>query len=263
MPGASDKLVIEDVSHWFGGNLSQSKLVLKDVSLRVREGEFVAIVGASGAGKTTMLDIIAGLVKPDAGRVLIDQRPVNGVRGARVAYMFARDNLLPWRTALNNVKLALELRGHGRGRGEARSLLERVGLAGFEDYFPSQLSHGMRQRVALARTLAVDAPIWLLDEPFGALDASTRMLMQAQFIKIWEEDRKTAVFVTHDLNEAIILADRVVVVDSSPGRIKSIYEVDLARPREVLALQSDERFGKLYRMLWSDLRESLESRGLT
>jgi NitT/TauT family transport system ATP-binding protein len=251
------KVALVGVSHWFGGDRATSRLVLDDVSLDVRESEFVAIVGASGAGKTTLLDMIAGLTAPDDGSVLIDGTPVRGGQ-ADIAYMFAKDTLLPWRTALGNVELALEIRRTG-GAAQARALLAKVGLADFAQYFPSQLSQGMRQRVALARTLAVDAPVWLLDEPFGALDASTRTLMQAQFVQIWEAERKTAVFVTHDLSEAIMLGDRVIVVDSSPGRVKASYDVTLPRPRDVLELHSSDEYLRLYRTLWSDLRESLEA----
>jgi NitT/TauT family transport system ATP-binding protein len=254
-----NKVALVGVSHWFGGDRATSRLILDDISLDVQESEFVAIVGASGAGKTTMLDMIAGLTAPDEGSVLIDGDPVRDVNNGKIAYMFAKDTLLPWRTALANVELALEIRRTG-GRAEARQLLGKVGLSDFAEYFPSQLSQGMRQRVALARTLAVDAPVWLLDEPFGALDASTRTLMQAEFVRIWEAERKTAVFVTHDLSEAIMLGDRVVVVDSAPGRVKASYEVRLPRPRDVLDLHSSEEYLRLYRTLWSDLRESLEAR---
>lgn len=236
---------------------------LDDVSLDFADGEFVSIIGPSGCGKTTLLNVIAGFLPPTGGAVHIDGRPVEGIQRERVAFMFARDNLLPWRTALANVLLPLECgSAHKKGarsehRRTAESLLERVGLGEASHKYPHELSHGMRQRVALARTLACDSEIILMDEPFGALDAQTRVLVQKEFAEIWEEYRKTVVMVTHDLTEAIALSDRIVVMSHRPARIKRIYDVELPRPRVVLDLPAQPAFHALYSSLWNDLRSEL------
>jgi len=243
------KIAISNLSHRFEID-GREVLALADISLEVADGEFVAIIGPSGCGKSTLLNIISGLFAPSTGRVTVDGRPVTGLN-PRIGYMFARDALLPWRTALANVEFGLELRGGAvrERRERARELLRVAGLQGFEASYPSQLSQGMRQRVALARTLAIDPDIVLMDEPFGALDAQTKL-----FLRIWERHRKTVVFVTHDLFEAIAMADRVVVFGAHPGRIKSIVGVDLPRPRSVTGGRFGPRFQDLYERLWEDLR---------
>jgi ABC-type nitrate/sulfonate/bicarbonate transport system ATPase subunit len=185
----------------------------------------------------------------------VDGVPVTGL-SPRIGYMFARDALLPWRTTLANVEFGLELRAlpSSERRERARELLRVVGLEGFEASYPSQLSQGMRQRVSLARTLAIDPDILLMDEPFGALDAQTKLVLEDEFLRIWEEHRKTVVFVTHDLFEAIAMADRVVVFASRPGRIKSVVAIDLPRPRSVTSGRFGTHFQSLYDRLWEDLR---------
>jgi NitT/TauT family transport system ATP-binding protein len=220
------------------GEGSTTDLVALDgVDLEIPQGQFVALVGASGCGKTTLLNMMAGLVHPTEGKTLIaGKRPA--LPNLDIGYMFARDALLPWRTAQKNVELPLETRGLGRQRRHERSreMLAMVGLKGRERQFRLQLSQGMRQRVALARTLASDPSLLLMDEPFAALDARTKLAMQMEFLKIWEEHqgsdtRKTVVFVTHDLQEAVLLADRVVVMLPHPGRIAEDRLIDLPRPR--------------------------------
>jgi NitT/TauT family transport system ATP-binding protein len=248
------------VSHEFSSTGKVRTLAVDDVSIDVANGEFVAIVGPSGCGKTTVLNMIAGLVRPMAGSVSIGGDDVTGIRD-EVGYMFARDGLLPWRSAIDNVGFGLELRGMGEHERRARSqkLLELVGLSGFERHLRSELSHGMRQRVALARTLATEPRILLMDEPFGALDAQTRLVVQDAFIRIWESDRKTVVFVTHDIVEAIVMSDRVVVFTGRPGRIKAQFCIDLPRPRSAVDLVYSPAFEQLRADVWNSLRSEVAS----
>jgi sulfonate transport system ATP-binding protein len=251
---ATPKITVANLSHAFDID-GRSVPVLTDITLDVTPGEFLAIVGPSGCGKSTLLNIISGLFPPGAGHVAIDGVPVRAIN-PRIGYMFARDALLPWRTTLANVALGPELRGASSSERDARAreLLRLTGLEGFERSYPSQLSQGMRQRVSLARTLATDPDILLMDEPFGALDAQTKLVLEEEFLRIWERDRKTVIFVTHDLFEAIAMADRVAVFSARPGRIKAAVPVDLPRPRSVTGGRFDGRFQELYERLWSDLR---------
>ncbi|OGK77927.1 MAG: hypothetical protein A2X53_18450 [Candidatus Rokubacteria bacterium GWA2_70_23] len=257
----SRKIVVESLSHAFDID-GRSVPVLTDVSLEVAQGEFLAIVGPSGCGKSTLLNIVSGLFPPTTGRVTVDGVPVEGIN-PRIGYMFARDALLPWRTSLANVAFGPELAGEPADRREARArdLLRLTGLAGFEGSYPSQLSQGMRQRVSLARTLARNPDILLMDEPFGALDAQTKLVLEEEFLRIWERDRKTVIFVTHDLFEAIAMADRVAVFSARPGRIKSLVALDLPRPRSVTAGRFGPRFQDLYDRLWDDLRYEVVAAG--
>jgi sulfonate transport system ATP-binding protein len=258
MDAGKIRIDVRSLTHAFSDPAQAAgRCVLQDITLQVHDGEFVSLVGPSGCGKTTLLNIIEGFQPVQGGHVLIDGLPVDGVQAGQVAFMFARDNLLPWRTAVANVELATEMCRRRPSRDRARRLLEMVGLGGFEQHYPSQLSQGMRQRVALARTLAVEANIWLMDEPFGALDASTKTKLQDELMGIWEARRPTVVFVTHDLSEAIALSDRVIVMSPSPGRIKSMYRIDLPRPRHVIDLHGQAEFLELYRALWGDLKAEL------
>ena len=216
---------------------SQDLVALDDVSLQIPDGQFVALVGASGCGKTTLLNMMAGLIEPTSGEISLGgKRPA--LPNMDIGYMFARDALLPWRTAQRNVELPLETRGQKRQERHARAkeMLDLVGLKGRERQYRLQLSQGMRQRVALARTLASDPSLLLMDEPFAALDARTKLTMQMEFLRIWEQPkgdarRKTVVFVTHDLQEAVLLADRVIVMLPHPGRIAEDRIINLPRPR--------------------------------
>jgi NitT/TauT family transport system ATP-binding protein len=230
-------------------------LALDSVDLDVAEGEFVTIVGPSGCGKSTLLNLIVGLLMPSTGRVVFRDRPVTGITPA-IGYVTQRDNLLPWRTLLENVEIALELRAVPRDerRRRAAALIERVGLHGFEDHYPHELSGGMRQRASIARTLIYDPALILMDEPFGPLDAQTRLLLQQQLLTLWSATGKTVVFITHDLVEAIALADRVVVMTSRPGRIKHIAAVPIARPRRVDEIHTSPEFQGTYERLWKELR---------
>jgi len=233
-------------------------VAVRDVSLDVPEGTFLSVVGPSGCGKSTLLAMISGLQPADGGEVLVRGEPVRDVR-ADVGFIFQREALLPWKTVLDNVALALVFRGRSPGdaRGVARDWIARVGLAGFEHSYPHQLSGGMRKRVSLAQPLVYDPPIVLMDEPFSALDVQTRNLMENELLGLWAEDRKTVVFITHDLEEAIALSDQVVVMTASPGRIKASYPIDLPRPRNVTEIRFEPRFAELYAQLWADLRDEV------
>lgn len=260
--GDAPKIDIAGVSVSFAGpGTSVRHDAVTDISTTIQPGEFVSLIGPSGCGKTTLINAIAGMVPTSRGSLAIDGTPVRGIQHEKVAFMLARDALLPWRTAFANVRLALEVGAgaqHPAADARSRELLALVGLEGKEDFYPGQLSQGMRQRVALARTLAADREILLMDEPFAALDAQTRTLIGAEFSRIWEGRRKTVVLVTHDLTEAIALADRVLVMSSGPGRIVADHRITLPRPRVILDLPADETFQQLYRTLWMQLRPSLE-----
>jgi len=233
-------------------------LACEHVNLTVHEGEFLAIVGPSGCGKSTLLNMAAGLLAPTSGRVFYRGEKVPDPN-TRVGYMTQRDTLLPWRTVEDNVAIALELQGQPRAERHrtAHQWLSRMGLTGFETAYPAQLSGGMRRRVSLARTLAYEPETILMDEPFGALDAQLRLVMHDELLKLWFGTRKTMVFVTHDLAEAITLADRVAVFSARPGRIRAVETVDLPRPRDVFRIRFDPAFGALHDRLWSYLEESV------
>jgi len=252
-------IAVTGVSHGYGDpGEPPSRIVLDDISMLVNAGELVAIVGPSGCGKTTLLNVMVGLEVPVIGAVTVfGHRPYLG--DPDVSYVLARDALLPWRTALANVALGMEVRGVPRRTRETRasSALAAMGLGGFENHYPAQLSHGMRQRVALARALATQPKLVLLDEPFSALDAQTRLTLQDGFLRAWEATAQTAVLVTHDLNEAIVMADRVVIMTRGPGRLKAIHNVAIPRPRHVMELQSDSAFQSLYMTLWRELGEEV------
>ncbi len=234
---------VANVSHKFGG----TRPVIEEISLDIRPGEFISLIGPSGCGKTTLLNLIAGLIPIDEGIVEVSGAAPRAGRHD-VAYMLARDSLLPWLTALQNAEFGAEIRGVSKEKrvGRALSLLEQVGLKSFEQAYPKMLSHGMRQRVALARTFCLDAKILLMDEPFGALDAQTKLQLGEILLSLWNKERRTVVLVTHDLGEAVALSDRVIVMSSRPGRILADVGIDLPRPRSARALQGDQRYHELY-----------------
>jgi NitT/TauT family transport system ATP-binding protein len=240
--------------------------VLENIELSVAPGEFVSLVGPSGCGKTTLMRIVAGLETSNRGEIRIDGRAVTRP-GIDRGFVFQADSLLPWRTVLGNALIGLEVNG-ARGaeaRNRTESLLKLVGLKGFEKYYPRQLSGGMRQRVNLARALAVDPEVLLMDEPFSALDAQTREIMQTELTRIWSSGRKTVLFVTHQIDEAVYLSDRVVVFSRRPGRICEIVRVDLPRPRALSIKRSPGFVGyadRIWRLIEDDVRQSvLEERG--
>jgi NitT/TauT family transport system ATP-binding protein len=228
-------LEVEGLSVVYSRN-GQQTVALDGIDLNVRAGEFLCIVGASGCGKTTLIRTINGLVAPTTGRILLNGQPARPVDD-RMAMVFQEDRLMPWRTTLQNVRFGLETR-HGRlNRAEqtrrARECIDVVKLSGFENHYPHELSGGMRQRVNLARGLAVNPDILLMDEPFAALDAQTREAMQMELLSVWRQQRKTIVFITHQLDEAVLLGDRVVVLSARPGRIREIIPIDISRPRDL------------------------------
>ena len=242
---------------------SRDVLALSDVSFSVGAGEFMAIVGPSGCGKTSMLNVIAGLLPYEEGEVLIDGKKVAGP-GIDLAVVFQHASLLPWRTIAGNVRYGMELQKRFDGaamKERTDYFIKLVGLAGFERHYPSELSGGMQQRVNLARALAADPIVLLMDEPFAALDAQTREFMQAELLKIWTRAKKTVVFITHQINEAIYLADRVVVMSARPGRVKDIFDVPFERPR-TLSLKRDPHFLKLEDSVWKLIEEESERLGM-
>ncbi|HYM49871.1 MAG TPA: ABC transporter ATP-binding protein [Candidatus Limnocylindrales bacterium] len=254
LPSAVEwRVQVQNVSKEFPPALGSSTLAISNVSFEVRNHEFLTIVGPSGCGKSTLLNILAGLAQPTAGTILVD-----GVEHARrtpfFGYMFQKDLLLPWRTIVDNVALGLEVQGVSKAeaRREALRVLERFKLARFGDRYPVQLSVGMRQRVALMRTLVCDRPVLLLDEPFGALDALTRSVMQEWLLETWMVERRTVIFITHDIDESIFLSDRVLIMSSHPGRIKGEFRVPFARPRTHECLATPE-FTELKRYVLDQL----------
>jgi NitT/TauT family transport system ATP-binding protein len=257
-PGAP-AVAFDRVTIRFRAPSGQVHTVAETISLDVAEGTFVAIVGPSGCGKSTLLNCAAGLLFPPEGSVRVFGEALRGTN-RHATYLFQQDALLPWRSVLDNVMLGLAFQGVGRAEAEpeARRWIARVGLAGFEDRFPHQLSGGMRKRVAIAQTWIVNPRILLMDEPFGALDVQTRQNMENELLALWQETRKTVLFVTHDLEEAIALADRVIVLSVGPARIKGDYPIRLRRPRDVAEIRLDPEFNALYTSIWADLREEVK-----
>jgi NitT/TauT family transport system ATP-binding protein len=234
---------------------------LKDFGIEVGQGEFVSIVGPSGCGKSTFLNVLLGLLRPDGGIMEIGGKRITGP-GFERAMVFQEFGLLPWRTVVANVELGLELKGvaptirHGR----SAELINMVGLAGFEGHYPHELSGGMKQRVGLARALATDPEVLLMDEPFAALDAQTRDLMQSELLQIWDKAKKTVIFVTHSIEEAAYLSDRVIVMTARPGTTKMIIKIDLPRPRDY-EMRLSPKFNDIKLQIWNSLKEELTTRG--
>jgi NitT/TauT family transport system ATP-binding protein len=250
----TSKLVISALSKRFG-----DLEVLRNIDLEIERGAFISVVGPSGCGKTTFLRIVAGLELATSGEVLLDGRAVHRPGGDR-GFVFQSDNLLPWRTVISNAMIGPEVAGHN-GPAERRrtlDLLKLVGLAGFEDYYPRQLSGGMRQRVNLARALAIDPEILLMDEPFSALDAQTREIMQTELMRIWEQGRKTVLFVTHQIDEAVFLSDRVLVFARRPGRLQETVNIDLPRPR-ALSLKRTPEFVRYVDHIWRLIEDDVRA----
>jgi len=232
---------------------------VRDVTLAVEAGEFVSVVGPTGCGKSTLLNMAAGLLAPSSGRVCAFGEPLAGVN-RRAGYMFQAESLMPWRTALGNVMAGLSFRGAGEADARALAMqwLQRVGLAAFGDRYPHQLSGGMRKRVSLAQTLVLDPDIILMDEPFSALDIQTRQLMENEVLALWAEKKKAVLFITHDLDEAIAMSDRVVCLSAGPGSHPiGEFAIDLVRPRDVAEVRVTPRFVELHEAIWSVLREEV------
>ena len=237
----------------------QRYTAVQEVSLSVGAGEFVSVVGPTGCGKSTLLNVGAGLLQPSTGAVRVFGQPLQGIN-TRAGYMFQAESLMPWRTALGNVMAGLEFRGVplADARAQAEDWLRRVGLGGFGDRYPHQLSGGMRKRTSLAQTLALDPDIILMDEPFSALDIQTRQLMENEVLALWASKRKAVLFITHDLDEAIAMSDRVVVLSAGPAaRPIGEFAIDLERPRDVAEVRTTPRFIELHKAIWAVLREEV------
>ncbi|MTD54777.1 ABC transporter ATP-binding protein [Amycolatopsis pithecellobii] len=232
---------------------------VRDLNLTVEPGEFAAVVGPTGCGKSTTLSLVSGLQPASAGQVRVNGEPVTSIPDG-VGYMFQNDAVMPWRSVLDNVASGPRFRGMSKSeaRRQAADWVGRVGLAGFEKYYLHQLSGGMRKRVALAQTLVTEPRIMLMDEPFSALDVQTRALMQDELLRLWSGSDAAVVFVTHDLEEAIALADKVVVLTSSPATVKDVFTIGLPRPRQVEELRLTEDFLRIYREVWESLRGEVE-----
>lgn len=252
---------IEDLSLVYSPRRRKDVVALTDFNLEVEKGLFLSLVGPSGCGKSTLLRIISGLMRPSSGQVLLSGQKVTGPGHDR-AMVFQEFALMPWRTVMRNIEMGLEFRGVpiDERRKIAARHVELVGLNGFEDHFPHELSGGMRQRVGLARALAVDPDILLMDEPFAAVDSQTRDLMQTELLRIWEERRKTVIFVTHSIEEAVFLSDKVAMLSARPAKVVDIVDIDLPRPREY-EIRMDPRFAKIRLDIWQRLKdEFLKSR---
>ncbi len=243
---SADALIeIDGVGKTFTGQDGENIVALEDTDLKIGRGEFLSIVGPSGCGKSTLLNLVAGLLETTRGEIRIDGEQVNGPY-TDLGFAFQSDLLLDWRTVLRNVLLQCDMRGMDSKQhtGRARKLLKSVGLEGFEDKRPFELSGGMRQRVALCRALLLDPPMLLMDEPFGALDALTREQMQSDLLDMWQETQKTVLFITHSISEAVYLSDRIVVMSARPGKVREIIDVDIDRPRD-LSVRDSAEFGAI------------------
>jgi len=249
---------LRNVSKRFRTPTGQAYTAIRDLTLSVAPGEFCAVVGPTGCGKSTTLGLISGLERPSAGEVQVMGKPVQGI-DPRIGYVFQSDAVFPWKSVLNNVATGPLFRGQPKREAfeRARDWIARVGLSGFENHYPHQLSGGMRKRVALAQTFINEPQILLMDEPFSALDVQTRTMMEDELLQMWSSISASVVFVTHDLEEAISLADRVCVITAGPGTVKGIYTIDLPRPRHVAEIRFEPRFVELYQQIWEDLRNEV------
>lgn len=259
MQNAAPALALEHITVTFVADGAARFTAIKDATLVVRPGEFVSVVGPTGCGKSTLLNVAAGLLMPSGGEVRVNGESLGGLN-SKAGYLFQTEALLPWRTAIDNVTVGLEFRGVAREEAVSRaeSWLARVGLRGHGHRYPHQLSGGMRKRVALAQTLILDPQIILMDEPFSALDIQTRQLMENELLELWSADRKSVVFITHDLEEAISLSDRVVVLSAGPeSHPIGEFEIDLPRPRDVAEIRLTPRFIDLHTRIWHAMKEEV------
>lgn len=249
-----------NVSKWFVSRNNDPLQVLKDVDLGIQPNEFTCIVGPSGCGKSTLLNMLVGLTLPESGQVVCSGKVVTSIN-TEVGYVTQDSNLLPWLNVLENVSLPLEIKGvkSSERMEKARTWIELVGLNGFEEYYPHQLSGGMQKRVSIARTMVYEPKIILMDEPFGPLDAITRQVLQNLLLDIWQKEHKTIIFVTHDLMEAIALGDRVVIMTKRPGRIKAVLPVELPRPRNVFQISEIEGFAEIHKRFWNLFQDEVVS----
>jgi len=253
------RIELSGVTKRFATPTGTSFTALRDVNLTVEPGQFCAVVGPTGCGKSTTLTLVAGLERASAGSVRIGDQPVTGIASG-TSFMFQTDALLPWKTVIANVAMGPLFHGVPKrtALADAREWLRVVGLAGFENHHPHQLSGGMRKRVSLATALINEPTILLMDEPFGALDVQTKAIMSNELLGLWDQSKPSVIFVTHDLEEAIALADKVVVMTAGPGTVKAVYDIDLPRPRgAVQEIRFDKRFLELYQQVWESLRDEV------
>jgi NitT/TauT family transport system ATP-binding protein len=252
---AGAKIVVDHASKLF---LEGTVVAFRNVALEVRSNEVLCIVGPSGCGKTTLLRCIGGLLPPSSGRVLIDGASVDSPRPG-VAIVFQHFGLLPWKTVADNVAFGLKIAGAPRAQLSERvaHYVRLVGLSGFENQYPYQLSGGMQQRVGLARALAIDPEILLMDEPFASVDAQTREVLQEELLRLHDSERKTMLFITHSIDEALVLGDRVAVMATKPGRVKEVLDVSFSRPRDPAAVRADPRYAEMRNHIWEELRPSV------
>lgn len=256
--GNNSVIRVESVSKLFRTPSAGAISALQNISLNVPHGEFITVVGPSGCGKSTLLKLIAGFSPPSSGRILCENQEVRGLN-TKVGYVPQESKLFPWLTVEENVGFGLDSKRYPREKREhqVQQFIKLAGLAGFEKYYPAQLSGGMSKRASIIRALAYEPAVILMDEPFGPLDAQTRMVLQDELLKIWEQKRQTIVFVTHDLVEAVALADRVVVITHRPGQIKDIINVPMKRPRNIFEIHRQEGFDEAYGRLWKIFRHEL------
>ena len=261
MSSAGSALALDNITITFSSKSSAAApyTAVKDTSLNVAAGEFVSVVGPTGCGKSTLLNVAAGLLQPSAGSIKVFGAPLAGLN-RKAGYMFQTESLMPWRSALDNVIAGLHFRGEeaGGAKKKGEDWLARVGLAGFEERYPHQLSGGMRKRCSLAQMLILDPKIMLMDEPFSALDIQTRQLMENELLELWSADRKSVVFITHDLEEAISLSDRVVVLSAGPeAHPIGAFDIDLPRPRDVAEIRHTRRFIELHDQIWHAMKDEV------
>ncbi len=256
------KFVVEKLQYTFSSNGDEPVHVINNVTFSVKPFEFIAIVGPSGCGKSTLLNIMSGLLKPQSGKVLFDGDVLHKI-SSRIGYISQSDSLLPWRSTLSNVELGMEIRRLPKlmRREKALDLIRQAELTGFEDAYPYQLSGGMRKRVDIIKILALEPEIIFMDEPFASLDVFTRQMLQNYILSLWQATRRTIIFITHDLTEAIMLADRVVILTKRPATVKSEHIIDLPRPRSIVDLRFESRFIELQKHIWDDLKDEVEMTG--
>jgi NitT/TauT family transport system ATP-binding protein len=260
LAGARSRIAVQHLGKTFPST-SGDVVAVDDVSFDVKQGEFVALLGPSGCGKSTILNMVAGLLRKSEGLIQIDaDEVVFGRVNRKVGYVFQRDTVFPWRTVEANIGYGLEIAGVAKAERAERvaRAIDVSGLAGFGKNFPRTLSGGMRQRVALMRTLIMEPEILLMDEPFGALDTHTKLEMHKTLLEIWERERQTVLFVTHDLGEALTLSSRIILLSARPGRLKEDFEVPFARPRDAVSLRETAEFGRLYSHIWHSLGEEFK-----
>ena len=259
-PSEQAKFVVANLRHTFTTETGTLVPVIGDINFSVRPFEFVAVVGPSGCGKSTLLNIMSGLLKPQEGSVTLDGRTLHSIT-PRIGYISQSDSLLPWRTTLANVELGMELRNIGKQerREKAMDLIRQADLSGFENAYPYQLSGGMRKRVDIIKVLAMNPEIIFMDEPFASLDVFTREMLQTYILSLWQTTQRTVLFITHDLSEAIMLSDRVLILTNRPARVKSEHTVTLPRPRSLADLRFDPAFIQLHKNVWDDLKDEINT----